>query len=204
MKLLTNKDVSAKPVFGSKPVTAVADQRPITLTTTTLPVLATRTDEAGRVWLKVRLPGRVLGRKAPPRTGWITATYTRVTTTNWHVVVNVKKRQVTAYKDGRRKRTFRAIVGTSATPTPRGEYFVEETVKLPKNFPGAPYAIAASARSPVLKEFMGGPGQIALHGLNNVGGQLGTAASHGCVRVSTGAIKWLSRYIKAGTPLTIR
>jgi lipoprotein-anchoring transpeptidase ErfK/SrfK len=202
--LLSVKWVTAEPVYGSATLAAVADQRPITLTRTTLPVLAEQTDAEGRTWLKVRLPGRVLDRKAPPKTGWITASNTRRSATTWHVVVNVNLRRVTVYRAGRQVRSFAAIVGTAATPTPRGEYFVEETMRLSKNFPGAPYALAASARSAVLQEFMGGPGQIALHGIGNIGGQMGTAASHGCIRVSTTAITWLARNIRAGTPLTIR
>jgi hypothetical protein len=78
-------------------------------------------------------------------------------------------------------RTFRAIVGKPSTPTPAGTFFVEESVHLSPTAVGAPYAPALSARSTVLQEFDGGPGQIAVHGLANVGGLLGTAESHGCV-----------------------
>src|SRR6266852_3760526 len=48
----------------------------------------------------------------------------------------------------------------------------------------AALTLALSARSNVLQEFAGGPGQIAVHGLKNVGGVLGSAASHGCVRLA--------------------
>lgn len=68
---------------------------------------------------------------------------------------------------------------------------------------GAPYALALSARSEVLQEFAGGPGQIAIHGTNNVGGVLGSAASHGCVRLDTKAISWLAARIGPGVPVTI-
>ena len=39
---------------------------------------------------------------------------------------------------------------------------------------------------------------------NGLSGALGTAASHGCVRLSTDAITWLARRIGSGVPLTIR
>jgi lipoprotein-anchoring transpeptidase ErfK/SrfK len=68
---------------------------------------------------------------------------------------------------------------------------------------GGPFALALSARSNVLREFEGGPGQIALHGRNNLGGTLGTAASDGCVRLSTASIDWLAARIGPGTPTTI-
>ena len=98
---------------------------------------------------------------------------------------------MTVYRRGRRVRVFSAIVGKPSTPTPLGNFFVEESIKLSSGAVGAPFALALSARSNVLQEFDGGPGQIALHGLMNVGGTLGTAASHGCVRLDNGAMSWL-------------
>ena len=104
---------------------------------------------------------------------------------------------------GQKLRTYRAIVGKRSTPTPTGEFFVEENVRLPGGRPGAPFALATSARSKVFQEFEGGPGQIALHGLTNVGGALGTAVSHGCVRLANRSITWLAKRIRPGDPVTI-
>jgi lipoprotein-anchoring transpeptidase ErfK/SrfK len=100
-------------------------------------------------------------------------------------------------------RVFRAVVGKPSTPTPLGEFFVEESIALRATDVGAPFALALSARSNVLQEFDGGPGQIALHGLANVGGVLGSAASHGCIRVSNQAVRWLATNIAPGIPVTI-
>ena len=124
-------------------------------------------------------------------------------TTPWHIVVNIGSRRVIVYQDGRRLRSFSAVVGAPSTPTPRGVYFVEENVKLSAGRAGAPFALALSARSSVFQEFEGGPGQIALHGLNNIGGRLGTAVSHGCVRLSTDSVMWLASRMRSGTPVTI-
>jgi lipoprotein-anchoring transpeptidase ErfK/SrfK len=60
-----------------------------------------------------------------------------------------------------------------------------------------------SARSNVLQEFEGGPGQIAMHGVANLGGTLGTAISHGCVRLASRSIRWLAPRIPPGAPVTI-
>ena len=95
------------------------------------------------------------------------------------------------------------IVGKPSTPTPRGEFFVEESVLLSATAAGAPFALALSARSDVLQEFAGGPGQIALHGLASIGGTLGTAVSHGCIRVGDVAIRWLAANVGPGVPVTI-
>jgi lipoprotein-anchoring transpeptidase ErfK/SrfK len=204
VSLMDIKSVHAAPDVTSSPLVAVAYERPITLTRTILPVLAQKQDAAGQTWLKVRLPGRVFDRLKPPPSGWITASDTRRATLRWHVVVDVDARRVLAYRDGRMMRSFRVIVGKPSTPTPRGEFFVEETLRMPSGAGGGPFALATSARSHVYQEFEGGPGQIALHGVQGIGGTMGTAVSHGCVRMTTAAISWLAQYVKAGVPLTIR
>ncbi len=119
------------------------------------------------------------------------------------VVIDPPRRRVSVYKGGRALRVFRAVVGKPSTPTPPGEFFVEESIALPAEAVGAPYALALSARSNVLQEFAGGPGQIALHGLDNIGGIPGTAVSHGCVRLATQALHWLVFRIGPGVPVTI-
>jgi lipoprotein-anchoring transpeptidase ErfK/SrfK len=95
------------------------------------------------------------------------------------------------------------VVGKPSTPTPRGAFFVEEALALSSYEAGGPFALATSARSNVFQEFEGGPGQIGIHGTNNLSGAPGTAVSHGCIRLGTHAITWLARRIGAGVPLTI-
>jgi lipoprotein-anchoring transpeptidase ErfK/SrfK len=96
------------------------------------------------------------------------------------------------------------VIGKPGTPTPRGTFFVEENVRLPAARPGGPFALALSARSAVLQEFDGGPGQIALHGLRHLEGRPGTAVSHGCVRLADADITWLADRLGPGVPVTIR
>ena len=136
-------------------------------------------------------------------TGWIRARELRHTSTDWHIAVDLSERRVRVYHDGRVERRYAAIVGAPSTPTPRGRFFVEEAVSLSPLDAGGPYALAASARSQVLQEFGGGPGQIAIHGTGNLAGALGTALSHGCIRLSPPAITWLARRVGAGAPLTV-
>jgi lipoprotein-anchoring transpeptidase ErfK/SrfK len=200
------KSVYAKPVLPSRAViNTLSDQRPLTLVNTTMPVIGYKTDAAGHQWLHVRLPGREMHGKAPPPTGWMTADGTEVSTTPWHIVISIATRSVHVYKKGRRVKSFKVVVGKPSTPTPRGEFFIEEGLRLPRKHVGYPYALATSARSRVFKEFMGGPGQIAFHGIVNIpGSKMGTATSNGCIRMTTPAIMWMATHIKAGTPLTVR
>jgi lipoprotein-anchoring transpeptidase ErfK/SrfK len=176
----------------------VSATRPITGEQTVLPAIARATDAHGAAWLSVLLPGR-----PNSHTGWISARSTTPALTKWRINIRISARTVTVYWNGRATRTFKAVVGKPSTPTPLGRFFVEETVSLGPQDVGAPYALALSARSNVLHEFDGGPGQIALHGTNNIGGVLGTAASHGCIRLDTQAITWLATRIGPGIPVTI-
>jgi lipoprotein-anchoring transpeptidase ErfK/SrfK len=179
------------------PFEHISDRRPITGEQTVLPVL--RSADHDRVtWLEVMLPGRPNG-----LTGWINSSGTKLEFTPWRVVVNTTLRRVNVYDAGRLLHSFSAVVGAPATPTPRGHFFVEESVALGPAGVGYPYALALSARSNVIQEFAGGPGQIALHGLDNVGGTLGTAESHGCIRLDTAAITWLAHHVDPGVPVTV-
>jgi lipoprotein-anchoring transpeptidase ErfK/SrfK len=177
-------------------IEAVAGRRPLTRVPTVLPVLGRSGRDDG--WLRVRLPGRPNG-----HAGWISAKGTRATETEWRIFVSLSARRVIVDRLGRTVRRFRAVVGKPSTPTPRGAFFVEEALALSSHEAGGPYALATSARSDVLHEFDGGPGQIALHGTDNLTGTLGTAVSHGCIRLGTHAITWLARRVGAGVPVTV-
>lgn len=188
-----------RPSVDSRRLGSVDARRPITGDRTVLPVMRRAVGADRRRWLLVQLPGRPNG-----LTGWIAQNRTTPLRTRWHLVVSVASRRVTAFRNGRRMRSFRAIVGKPSTPTPRGQFFIEEPLRVHSRDVGGPFALATSARSEVLQEFAGGPGQVALHGIRNIGGRLGSAVSSGCVRLSTRAITWLVKRIRAGTPLTIR
>ena len=187
------------PDESSAALELVRAKRPITEERTVLPVIGHTSGVDGVGWLQVLLPGRPNG-----HTGWIKLRATRAALTSWHIVVDTNGRRVIVYWKGRSVRVFKAIVGKPATPTPGGEFFVEEVIQLRAGDVGAPFALALSARSNVLQEFAGGPGQIALHGLKNVGGVLGSAVSHGCVRLANAAMRWLVIRIGPGVPVTIK
>jgi len=171
--------------------------RPITAGPTVLPVLG-HARAGGARWLRVMIPGRPNGGK-----GWIKQRGTVLSTTSWHIVVRTSGRRVLVYRRGQLVRSFAAIVGKASTPTPHGHFFVEESVRMLPGSVGGPFALALSARSNVLQEFEGGPGQIAIHGVSNLGGTPGTAISHGCVRLANWRIGWLAERIAPGVPVTI-
>jgi hypothetical protein len=197
--LLHDHVVRAEPSINAHRMARIASRRPLTGVRTVLPVLGQVTDGHGRAWVDVLVPGRPNG-----SSGWITTTGTMPSWTPWRLSLALSARLVTVYYRGRVTRRFPAIVGAPSTPTPLGRFFIEEGVSLSAQSPGAPFALATSARSTVLHEFDGGPGQIALHGMGNLVGALGTASSHGCIRLDRADITWLAMRIGAGVPLSIR
>jgi lipoprotein-anchoring transpeptidase ErfK/SrfK len=193
--LLHDHIARERPDLGARRIEPVSALRPLTRVRTVLPVLARARRGS---WVRVMLPGRPNG-----HTGWIRTWQTRPADTQWQIRVKLAARRVVVYRDGRVERRFRAVVGHPATPTPRGRFFVEEALSIASEDHGGPFALATSARSEVLQEFDGGPGQIGLHGTRNLSGAVGTAVSHGCVRLRTGAITWLARRIGGGVLLTV-
>ena len=196
--LLQDRIARTNPSVWAHRIETIPARRPLTKVRTVLPVLGHATSDDGRSWTRVRLPGR-----PNAHTGWIPTARTRSSSTSWRIALKLSTRRVTVYQHGTVVRRFSAVVGAPSTPTPRGRFFIEEGLALSGVPHGGPFALATSARSTVLQEFEGGPGQIALHGTNGLSGALGTAASHGCIRLSTSTITWLARRIGAGVPLTI-
>jgi hypothetical protein len=159
-----------------------------------LPVVGRR-----RGFLRVLLPGRPNG-----PTGWIQAAKAETWKTPWHVLVRTASKRLFVFKGRRIVRSFPVVVGKTSTPTPRGRFYVEEALLLPRGAVGGPAAFALSARSNVFQEFEGGPGQVAIHGVQGIGGTPGTAVSHGCIRATAEALRFMVRRFGTGTPVDIR
>lgn len=150
-------------------------------------------------WLRVLLPGRPNG-----HAGWIDARKATLRRQPWRVVVSTESKRLFVFKGRRIARSFPVVVGKTSTPTPHGRFYVEEALILRPRSLGSPYALALSARSNVFQEFDGGPGQIAIHGVYGIGGTPGRAESHGCIRMTGGALTWMVARFGTGTPVEIR
>jgi lipoprotein-anchoring transpeptidase ErfK/SrfK len=164
-------------------------------------VLGAKRDEAGRLWVRVQLPERPNG-----RAGWIDADYARLSPTPWRIVVDRARRRATAFRSGRRVRSWRVVVGKPSTPTPRGLFAVYERVR---QLPGSelgPWVLHLTAHSNTLLNYGGGPGRVALHGRAGplLADPLGSARSHGCIRMQNQIVRWLAARLRPGTPVEIR
>jgi lipoprotein-anchoring transpeptidase ErfK/SrfK len=165
-------------------------------------VLRARRDAAGKLWLNVRLPKR-----PNDAAGWIDADRARVTRTPWRVVVHTRSRRVSVFRAGRLRRRFGAVVGHPSTPTPRGLFAIAEKARqpAPEGFLG-PWALHLTAHSDVLDNYGGGAGRVAIHGRSGASllDPLGTARSHGCIRIDNRHVSWLARTLPVGAPVVIR
>lgn len=150
-------------------------------------------------WLKVQLPMRPNG-----SAGWVAETDVEVSATPYRLIISMSQHRLDVMYKGKRIARHEIGVGTVATPTPKGTYYLTELIE-PPNPKGAygPYAFGLSAYSNTLKSFAGGPGQLGLHGTDAPKG-LGSDISHGCIRVANTVITELASKIPLGTPIDIR
>jgi hypothetical protein len=162
-------------------------------------VLAKRIDDRCRpTWYRVQLPMRPNG-----ITGWVRAADVRLEPVTSRIVVELAARQVILYDKGREVMRARAAIGTAATPTPLGRYYVNQRlVPTDPTGPFGPGAIGISAFSPVLTGWAQG-GPIAIHGTNRPE-LIGQAVSNGCIRVRNDDLVRLFERALAGTPVLVR
>jgi len=130
----------------------------------------------------------------------------RLAETPWRLVIDRAARRASAYRAGRRVRSWRIVVGKPGTPTPRGLYAVYERVRQPGGSELGPFVLHLTAHSDALQNFGGGPGRVALHGRSGplLYDPLGSASSHGCIRMQNPIIRWLAARARPGTPVEIR
>ncbi len=168
-------------------------------------VLAVRHDRDGRCWLQVRLPTRPNVAK-----GWVEAGSVQPSATPWRIEVRLRARTVTLLRAGRRIARYPAVVGAPGTPTPRGLFALVEAYPNPASDFLGRWVVTLTAHSDVLQRYDGGDGRVALHGRGGASlrDPLGSAASHGCVRLSNAAISSVVRRIGQaaipGTPVRVR
>jgi lipoprotein-anchoring transpeptidase ErfK/SrfK len=149
------------------------------------------------VWYRVRLPVRPNG-----ATGYVAAHAVTVRAVRTRLDIDLSKRRVSLFRDGRLVLATTAGIGTSGTPTPTGHYYVNQRLRAPD--PSGPYgpgAIGISAFSPVLIHWAQG-GPIAIHGTNDPS-SVGRSASHGCIRIENRLLRRLLRATETGSPVNI-
>ena len=162
-------------------------------------VVGARVDSSCRAtWYRVRLP-----RKPNGSMGWVRADDVELGKVRTRILVDLSERRVTLYRDGRKVLTTRAAIGSSATPTPIGTYYVNQRlVPSDPTGPFGPGAIGISSFSEILTGWAQG-GPIAIHGTNRPD-LIGEAVSNGCIRVRNDVLRRLFAATLAGTPVVVQ
>lgn len=150
----------------------------------------------GRLWLDLLLPIRPNGRRA-----WTTEDDVRLVPREDRIDVDLSRRVLQEFHDGKLVDRLSVGVGTTSTPTPTGTFYLY--IRVPQSNPSGPYGILAlglSGFSPVISDWPGG-GRAAIHGTPFESNK-GEAVSHGCVRVWNPDMRKL-RSLPLGTPVVI-
>lgn len=149
-------------------------------------------------WLQIHTPVR-----PNDATGWVQEDAVEIEEVDLAVDIDLDDRELTVLDSGEEMLSTRAGIGEPAYPTPTGRFYITDKLETP-DAGGAygPYALGLSAHSDVLTEFMGGAGQVGIHGTDTPS-SIGHASSHGCVRITNELIEELAHLLPLGTPVTI-
>lgn len=135
--------------------------------------------------------------------GWVRAADVQLLHEPVVLVADLSERRLTVLKQGRFVMRIPIAVGAAANPTPTGTFGVTDRL-IPK--PGSPYGccvLALTARQPDIPQGWGGGDRIAIHG-TLAEWSVGTAASHGCLRVRETDLLRLMRRVPIGATVRIR
>lgn len=160
-----------------------------------------------QVLLVERTSGSWLGVVSPQagnnHLGWVPASAVTFQRIQWALHVSLSQRRLTVLEDGRDVQSYAVAIGRPTAPTPTGRFAVTDL--LSTGDPTGPYGcciLATSARSPHAIQGWSGGDRIAIHSTPETA-SIGQPVSHGCVRVTLAAGRWLLAHIPLGTPVRI-
>lgn len=160
-----------------------------------LAVISSR--DCSPAWYRVQLPVRPNG-----ATGYVAANAVTVRAVRTRLDIDLSRRRVSFFRDGRLVLATTAGIGAPATPTPTGRYYVNQRLLAPDpSGPFGPGGIGISGFSPVLIDWAQG-GPIAIHGTNDPS-SVGRSVTHGCIRIENRLLRRLLRATETGSPVNI-
>src|SRR5919197_267928 len=126
------------------------------------------------------------------------------------IIVNRDERKLKFYKRLKLSKTYPIAVGMQGLETPAGLYHIQDMQVNPSwHVPNSPWAgklagkvIPPGPQDPIKARWMGFNGGAGIHGTDNVG-SLGSAASHGCVRMAIPDVEELYDQVDVGTPIYV-
>jgi len=127
------------------------------------------------------------------------------------IVVDRSRQRLTLWRNLRRVKTYRTSTARAPYVTPPGEFLIADKQRNPTwNVPNSPWAgelagqvIPPGPSNPLRERWMGLADGIGIHGTSDVG-NLGSPASHGCIRMSPADVIDLFDRVAIGTPVIVR
>jgi lipoprotein-anchoring transpeptidase ErfK/SrfK len=140
-------------------------------------------------------------------TTWIPLSDVSLSTTPYHLILNLASEHLVVYEYGKEIMDFPAGVGAPDDPTVTGNFFITMRVSPPDAGYG-PFVLVTSAHSDTISDWEdSGDAIIAIHGPitsydDQLIGTTGAAISHGCIRLHDADLAQLN-VIPPGSPLDI-
>ena len=135
-------------------------------------------------------------------TGWVRAAAVGVQPVHTRILVDLSRKRVTLFHNGKRVLSSTAAIGAPATPTPTGSFYVNQRlIPTDPHGPFGPGAVGISAFSNVLTGWTQG-GPVAIHG-TNAPWSIGKAVSNGCIRLPNAKLRRVFAQAVDGTPVVI-
>jgi lipoprotein-anchoring transpeptidase ErfK/SrfK len=128
------------------------------------------------------------------------------------IAVDRDSKQLRLYKRLKLEHKYRIAVGKAGLETAAGRYKIQEkVVNPPWHVPQSSWAGDLAGKTippgdpqnPLEARWMGFHDGQGIHGTADIA-SLGTAASHGCIRMAVPDVKQLFRQVKVGTPLFLQ
>jgi lipoprotein-anchoring transpeptidase ErfK/SrfK len=151
---------------------------------------------------RVKAPVQVT--KAKVTTRELAAKYPRV------IAINRSAFRLTLYKHLKVEKSYTIAVGRQGLETPAGRYDIQDKQVNPSwHVPNSAWAgslagqvIPPGPADPIKARWMGIAGGAGIHGTDEVG-SLGSAASHGCIRMAIPDVEDLFDRVNVGDPVFI-
>ena len=128
-----------------------------------------------------------------------------------YLTVNRSTFELTLWKELEPEKTYTVAIGAAGFDTPAGVYSIQNKAVDPAwSVPDSDWAGSLAGtvvpggvpENPLKARWMGIFDGAGIHGTDDVG-SLGTAASHGCVRMAVGDVIELYDQVPVGTPIYI-
>jgi len=127
------------------------------------------------------------------------------------VTVSKREKRVRVFDRGKLVRSYRVAVGMRDYPTPDGRFAIQSVEKNPVwSVPDSEWAgelagkviPGGDPKNPLKAYFVRIDGPVGFHGTSTIS-SLGSAASHGCVRMRVGDVTDLAKRVSVGTPVLV-